>query len=134
MYLQTPLSHSKTLIDHIYTNAPEKVIKSGICLADITDHLPFFCTFSATLPYHQQQRYFRDFSHFNNAKFVDDLKQINFLTLVYSDVNSSINSVIRVLDRLTEKHAPLKRASQSNRKQLNKPWLTKGILASIKKA
>ena len=63
----------------------------------------------------------------------DDLKQINFLTLVDSDVNSSINSVIRVLERLTEKHAPLKRASQSKRKQLNKPWLTKGILASIKK-
>ena len=123
----------KGLIDHIYTNAPEKVIKSGICLADITDHLPCFCTFSSTLPYHQQQRYFRDFSHFNNAKFVDDLKQINFLNLVDSDVNSSINSVIRVLERLTEKHAPLKRASQSKRKQLNKPWLTKGILASIKK-
>ena len=42
-----------------------------------------------------------------------------------------INSVIRVLERLTEKRAPLKRASQSKRKQLNKPWLTKGILASI---
>ena len=125
--------HSKTLIDHIYTNAPEKVIKSGICLADITDHLPCFCTFSSTLPYHQQQRYFRDFSYFKNAKFIDDLKQINFLTLIDSDVNSSINSVIRVLERLTEKHAPLKRASQSKRKQLNKPWLTKGILASIKK-
>ena len=63
-----------------------------------------------------------------------DLKQINFLTLVDSDVNSSINSVIRVLERLTEKHAPMKRASQSKRKQLNKPWLTKGILASIKKS
>ena len=93
--------HSNTLIDHIYTNAPEKVIKSGICLADITDRLPCFCTLSSTLPYHQQQRYFRDFPHFNNAKFVDDLKQINFLTLVDSDINSSINNVIRVLERLT---------------------------------
>ena len=31
--------HSKTLIDHIYTNAPEKVIKSGICLAEFVCHL-----------------------------------------------------------------------------------------------
>ena len=35
--------HTSTLIDHIYTNVPHKVCKSGICLADITDHLPIFC-------------------------------------------------------------------------------------------
>ena len=33
--------HTSSLIDHIYTNTPEKVIKSGICLADISDHLCF---------------------------------------------------------------------------------------------
>ncbi|CAH3173499.1 unnamed protein product, partial [Porites evermanni] len=32
--------HTATLIDHIYTNTPEKLIKSGLCLADISDHLP----------------------------------------------------------------------------------------------
>ena len=30
--------HTATLIDHIYTNVPEKVINAGICTADITDH------------------------------------------------------------------------------------------------
>ena len=35
--------HSATLIDHIYTNAPQKAFTSGICLADISD-LPCFCT------------------------------------------------------------------------------------------
>ena len=34
--------HSATLIDHIYTNVPQKVVKSGICFAGITDHLPIF--------------------------------------------------------------------------------------------
>ena len=34
--------HSATLIDHIYTNVPQKVVKSGICLAGITDDLPIF--------------------------------------------------------------------------------------------
>ena len=32
--------HTSTLIDHIYSNVPHKIGKSGICLADITDHLP----------------------------------------------------------------------------------------------
>ena len=29
--------HTATLIDHIYTNVPEKDINAGICTADITD-------------------------------------------------------------------------------------------------
>ena len=32
--------HTATLIDLIYTNVPEKLIKSGLCFADISDHLP----------------------------------------------------------------------------------------------
>ena len=42
--------HTSSLIDHIYRNTPEKVIKSGICLADISDHLPVFCAIANTLP------------------------------------------------------------------------------------
>ena len=33
--------HTATLIDHIYTNVPEKVINAGIFTADITDHLKY---------------------------------------------------------------------------------------------
>jgi len=31
--------HTSTLIDHIYTNMPGKTITTGICLADVSDHL-----------------------------------------------------------------------------------------------
>jgi len=41
--------HTSSLIDHI-TNTPEEVIKSGICLADISHHLPVFYTIANTLP------------------------------------------------------------------------------------
>ena len=44
-----------------------------------------------------------------------------------------MQDVISVLNQLAEKHAPLKKASQTKQKQLNKPWLTKGILKSIKR-
>ena len=36
--------YTSSLIDQIYTNTPGKVIKSGICLADISDNLSLFCT------------------------------------------------------------------------------------------
>ena len=35
--------HSKTLIDHIYTNMPLSEVLSGIAVCDISDHLPVFC-------------------------------------------------------------------------------------------
>ena len=36
-------NHTKTLIDHIYTNTSILHITAGIGLLDITDHLPVFC-------------------------------------------------------------------------------------------
>lgn len=39
----TPITdHSKTLIDDAYANVPQKVLKSGICIGGISDHLPVF--------------------------------------------------------------------------------------------
>ena len=34
---------------------------------------------------------------------------------------------------IVNKHAPLKKATKSKRKQLSKPWLTQGLLKSIKR-
>ena len=50
--------HTATLIDHIYTNTPEKLLKSGLCLADISDHIPVFCTMANTLPTSQMNQGF----------------------------------------------------------------------------
>ena len=37
------------------------------------------------------------------------------------------------LKKIVDKHAPIKLASQSKQRQLNKPWLTNGILKSVKR-
>ena len=105
--------HSKTLIDHIYTNTPEKLIKSGICLADITDHLPCFCTFSSAITFYNQQHYFRDFSTFRNNEFTAGLKKMSFVNSV---INKSMNNIIKALQSLSDKHAPIKKVSQSKKK------------------
>ena len=125
--------HSSTLIDHIYTNSPQKVLTSGICLADISDHLPIFCTIATKLPNMQQQKYYRDFSTFCKNAFLNDLEKINFSDLINSDVNLSMNKLIGTLQDITDKHAPIKKISNTKKRQLKKPWITKGILISIKK-
>ena len=41
--------HTKTLIDHIYTNTSISQIVSGIALSDISDHLPVFCVINTPI-------------------------------------------------------------------------------------
>ena len=78
--------HTATLIDHIYTNVPHKITKTGICLADITDHLPDYRTVRNRLPLCQETKYFRDFSHFDEHLFLNDLENIDFNQLINEDV------------------------------------------------
>ena len=53
--------HSKTSIDRIYTNIPKKLLKSGICLTGISDHLLVFCTIAHKFPTTNESRSNRDF-------------------------------------------------------------------------
>ena len=125
--------HTATLIDHIYTNVPQKITKEGLCLADITDHLPVFCTVRNRLPVHHETKNFRDFSHFDQHLFLSDLEDIDFNQIVGEDVNESMNNVISVLQSLSDKHAPVKKLSSKTMKQSAKPWLSNAILNSIKR-
>ena len=125
--------HSATLIDHIYTNVPQKLVKCGICLVGITDHLPIFCTVDNKLPTCNERKYFRDFSSFKGELFINDLNNLNFSNLVSSDVNQSMNNILKALTKITDKHAPLKKISNSQKRLLKKPWISKCLLVSIKK-
>ena len=82
--------HTATLINHIYTNTPEKLIKSGLCLADISDHLPVFCTMANTLHTNNEPRFFRDFRHFNENAFHQDLLAVDFKSFISTDVNETV--------------------------------------------
>ena len=50
--------HTKTLIDHIYTNTSISQIVSGIALSDISDHLPVFCVINTPIKRNRNIEYF----------------------------------------------------------------------------
>ena len=85
----------------------------------ISDHLPCFCTSA--------------FSNFNKELYTEVLNTIDFMSLISSDVNESMNNIIKTMQDLTDKHVPLKKTSNSKKKQLRKPWISNCILISIKK-
>ena len=109
---------------------------TGILTVDITDHLPIFCLVR-TQPTrnNSNKKYFRDYSKFNKDLYLDDIKLIDWHEILNPEknLNEKVQEAINTLNKIVDKHAPIKLASQSKHRQLNKPWLTKGILKSVKR-
>ena len=127
--------HTKTLIDHIYTNMAIDQVKSGIAIFDISDHLPVFTVIKTSCNRIQDTLYYRDYRTFKQEDFLSELTQINWdenLRHLNNNIHQSTKNIINHIERVTQRHAPMKEVSQSKLKQLNKPWITNGILKSIK--
>ena len=64
--------------------------------------------------------------------FLHDLNQITWDSSDdVNDIDKLFSSFFSKVNRVINKHAPLKTASGKKVKQLLKPWITKGILKSI---
>ena len=112
--------HSSTLIDHIYTNAPIENTTSGIALADISDHLPVFCICNAPTSKNKYITYYRDYSNFCKEQYLADISQINWPDLysTSTDLHEITCACINRMKDIVNKHAPLKKATNSKMKQL----------------
>lgn len=126
--------HSSTLIDHIYTNTSIQNITSGIALVDISDHLPIFCICNTPARRNKRTIYLRDYSKFNQEKYISDINSINWTDMFnnHQDINEMTAECVGTIKRIIDKNAPKKQASLSKMKQMAKPWLTNGLLKSIR--
>ena len=128
--------HAATLIDNIYMNTIEYKTISGNLIYDISDHLPnFILIYKMPKDNHNYDRYLRDYSQFNEAKFIGEVAEVNWMTVLGNseDVNLIFSSFLDKLSELVDKHVPLKKLSKRKVKLLSKPWITKGIRISIKR-
>ena len=81
----------------------------------------------------------RDFHIFNSSEFCDDLH--NALSAFFHqdkeindyNFNHQFRDFIEIVKSKIDKHAPLKKLSHKLRKLKCKPWITRGILTSIKR-
>ena len=129
-------STSATLIDNIFINFPEQVLSSGNIISDISDHFSQFCILkSAVEQPNIGKGKVHDFSKFSSESFTADLSQVNWNKIVErgnGDINRLFSSFYNRFNKIINKYAPFKTPSNRRIKQLTKPWITKGILASIK--
>ena len=76
----------------------------------------------------------RDFSHFSENSFADELSQIDWDSVsgAQNDPDHSFSILYNKVNKLLNKHAPYKTLSQRRVKQMQKPWIARGLRKSIK--
>ena len=135
---------SETIIDHLLTNDTESVITPGVFLYKLADHYAIYCIVSNPNFKDVNKRHnlftFRNFHSVDGTKFRNDLESsltplildaINSL-LTHSSLDQNINRLVTAISEVIEKRAPLQTASRRRKRIQSKPWLTKGLLISIK--
>ena len=135
-------NNSSTIIDHIITNDSKHELQSFIVKSDLTDHYPIFCVINKNSINNKkniEQFFYRDKTKFCSESFCKELQTDldNYFshrpTLSNENFNELFNNFVHIISHSIDTHAPLRPISRRMRKLLQKPWITKGLLTSIKK-
>ena len=130
-------SHSKILIDNIFSNVISHEVISGNITTTIFDYLPQFSFVPNVLsnPSCQNSNIIeRNWSKFVQQNFFLDYFDKDWsdlLQLDQQDVNLAINSLLDNMNSILDEHAPLKRVNKYKLKFKSKPWITPAIQKSI---
>ena len=123
---------TSTVIDHLYPNSLfTRDILAAVVQHDISDHLPIFAKYKFTNVKKKDDRLFtRKFSPKNVELFLASLNSELANNQVKFDYN--LNHVIEILSKFTNKFFPLNPLTRKQYRVSKKPWITKGLLISIK--
>ena len=130
-------SHSKTLIDNIFSNILSSEIISGNLTATVSDHLPQFLFAHNILsnPFYNRSNIFeRDWSKFNKENFILDYFEKNWsdiLQLDQQNVDLSIECFLNNMNSIIDSNAPFKRVNKYKLRFKTKPWITPALQKSV---
>ena len=132
--------NSATLIDNIFTNYTDSNShSSGVLILDMSDHLPYYYTFTTNWIYSIKAKppvYNRKFTSENINKLYQELDSIEINSLMYQDIALDPNINYYILEEIISKalnnHIPLKKVKFHKYKNKRSNWITTGIIKSIK--
>ena len=129
-------SRSKALIDNIFSTDTANEVIAGNILTKLSDHLAQFLLFpiKRTKLEFKANNYCRNFKRFDPKVFLHDLQNIYWHTVLKLNEENVDNSFDRFFEIIeTDTYAPVEKLSGKKQKLMLKPWLTKGIMTSVKK-
>ena len=115
---------------------------SGIILNDINDHFMTYCAISLRAKPQSTEQIKYLVRDFNNLKIEDFLCRLDndmrhfapFLNDITADnYNFIFSKFLQIVRSAIDFYAPLRQASRRQKRIQSKPWLTKGLLVSIKR-
>ena len=126
--------HSATIIDNIFTNNHNALIKSyqGILVTDLSDHFPVFHVIQDLTAVEQDIFIMkRSFTAKNKHAFQEDLKTVDWQS-IYSinETQAAFSQFHQKLLNLYDKNFPKRKIKL--RYNNRKPWLSEGLRYSIK--
>ena len=134
--------NSATIIDHIMTNDHQHHIIPWVIKSDLSDHYPTFCIVSnlvnKTVSKHKAI-YQCNFTKFKSEKFCESLHNAvssffsNKFAINSENFNYVFSEFVKIITNAINEHAPLKKLSRAQQRLKMKPWITHGILKSIKR-
>ena len=130
-------SHSKTLIDNIFSNYISQDIVSGNLTATISDHLPQFLIaphIFSNVPNRNTNIFEHDWSKFSYEEFILGYFSVDWshtLKLQNNNIDASFQNVFNSMNNILDKHAPFKRITKYKLKFRTKPWITPALQKSI---
>ena len=128
-------SVSCSTLDHIITNSGTNLLKTGILIAEVSDHLPVFGIMSLSKPCKNvlKNRYRRFFVESKKEKFLECLKNKLENTNLNTDPNQTLDNIISSFTNTIETIFPLQEVSNNKAKSILNPWMTKAIMNERKK-
>ena len=125
---------SPSLLDHIYCKLRNTTQIAGTAIFDVSDYLPIFLLLSISINRKSEEQIIRCMKNFNLENFLIDLEEAlsprNFNT--GSTVHNDFDQFIHIFQTIINKHAPLRKLSRREKQLQAKPWITRGLLTSIK--
>ena len=128
-------TNKPSLVDNIFINTIENPISGNILEHISFDHLPNFIIIEHEQINKNIKIKKRDTKHFNQTEFLNELLGSTLIHEIENAHNTNMayeifhKKFIEALDN----HAPMKYLNKKEIKTRHKPWLTKGILTSIKR-
>ena len=112
--------NTSSLIDHVLTNAEEKISQSGVIDIGLSDHQLIFCTRKVKKIRYGTTKYIysRSMKKYTKELFIENLKNVNFPNYEdFQDANSAYTDFSNKLSDVINKIAPIKQSKVKNRSQ-----------------
>ena len=126
-------SRSATLIDNIMINNLETKSIGGNLTISISDHFPQFCLIDTFTKSHKEKsfKYGRNFRNFNQNEFSEELKTIDW-NMADKSTDDGVGYLLNRIENLLNEMAPVKKLTKKEVRLQKRPWITNGILISMK--